>query len=148
MTSILYHLLKNPTAYRKLRDEIDAATRAGQLSEPFIRYNEASKLRYLDAVCKEGMRIHASIGYGLPRHVPPQGAHIAGEWFPGGYRVAVSPYLIQHDKSVFGEDADRFRPERWLGNDASNMDRHMLEVSTIKKKRSHRLVNGRILIDF
>ncbi|KAK4164391.1 putative cytochrome P450 pisatin demethylase-like protein [Cladorrhinum sp. PSN259] len=126
LTSIFYHLMKTPEAYRKLREEIDSATEAGELSRPFIRYQEAAKLRYLDAVCKEGMRIHTSVGLALPRHVPPGGATIAGQWFPGGYRVAISPFLVQHDKGVFGEDADQFRPERWLESDAANKEKHII----------------------
>ncbi|KAK4223596.1 putative cytochrome P450 pisatin demethylase-like protein [Podospora fimiseda] len=126
LTSILYHLLKKPETYRKLKKEIDDATKAGELSKPFIRYQEASKLRYLDAVVKEGMRIHASVALSLPRHVPEGGAEVAGEWFLGGYRVGVNPQLIQRDRSVYGDDADEFRPERWLEGDAANMDRHIL----------------------
>ncbi|KAK3996608.1 putative cytochrome P450 pisatin demethylase-like protein, partial [Cladorrhinum sp. PSN332] len=126
LTSIFYHLMKKPETYRKLKAEIDNATKAGELSRPFIRYQEAVKLKYLDAVCKEGMRLHSSVSLALPRHVPPGGATVAGEWLPGGYRVGVNPHLVQRDKGIFGEDADEFRPERWFEKDAATLDRHIL----------------------
>ncbi|KAK4185186.1 putative cytochrome P450 pisatin demethylase-like protein [Podospora australis] len=125
-TSIVYHLMKTPSAYRKLRAEIDEATAKGQLGRPNIRYAEAVKLPYMDACIQEGMRIHPSVGLCLPRHVPKGGCKIAGEFFAEGLRVGINPLVIQRDKSVFGEDADVFRPERWIEGDAAFMDKHIL----------------------
>jgi cytochrome P450 len=50
----------------------------------------------------------------MPRNTPPSGATICGEYFPAGVTVGCNPYIINRDRSVFGEDADVFRPERWL----------------------------------
>jgi len=36
--------------------------------------------------------------------------------------------VVQRDKRIFGEDADEFVPERWLGSDAARMERYMLQV--------------------
>ncbi|TPX07530.1 uncharacterized protein E0L32_002133 [Thyridium curvatum] len=127
VSSILYHLMKNPSAYNTLVEEIDNATRAGDLSVPAIRYQEAIKLPYLDACCKEGMRLHPSVGYHLPRTVPQGGCSILGEWFPEGSRVGVNAAVIHFDRSIFGEDADEFRPERWFRPEAVKMDRYMFQ---------------------
>ncbi|KAK4173808.1 putative cytochrome P450 pisatin demethylase-like protein [Triangularia setosa] len=127
ITSVLYHLMKYPRTYRKLRDEIDAAVAEGRVSSSGrVRYANAVKLPYFDACCKEGMRIHASIGLSFPRYTPRDGAELLGQFFPGGLRVGCNPQVVQRDKGVFGEDADEFVPERWLGPDAANMERHML----------------------
>lgn len=38
----------------------------------------------------------------------------------------MNPAVVHFDQLNFGQDADEFRPERWLGPDAAMMDRHML----------------------
>jgi hypothetical protein len=129
ISSVLYHLMKNPSAYLSLTAEIDEATQAGLLSVPNIRYSEARKLPYLNACCLEGMRLHPSIGLTLPRHVPAEGCTIAGHWFPGGTRVGINAAVLHRDKDVFGLDADDFNPERWFRNDAHRMKQFMFQVS-------------------
>ncbi|KAI2477912.1 CypX Cytochrome P450 [Pyrenophora tritici-repentis] len=126
ITAIVYHLMRTPSAYAKLTTEIDEASQAGLLS-PIIQYHEAVGLPYLIACCKEGMRLHPSVGMTLPRHVPRGGCMIAGAWFPEGTRVGVNAAVVQRDKSIFGNDADAFVPERWLGPQASKMERYMFQ---------------------
>jgi cytochrome P450 len=127
ITAILYHLMRTPAAYTTLTAEIDEAAQASLLS-PVIQYHEAVGLPYLMAYCKEGIRLHPSIGLTLPRHVPKGGCLIAGKWFPAGTRVGMNAAVVQRNKDVFGEDADEFVPERWLGPDAARMGRYMLQV--------------------
>lgn len=125
--AILYYLMKAPEAMRKLVDEIDEANAAGRLSRPRLKYAEAVKLPYLVAACKEGMRMHPSVGLGLPRHVPEGGKEIAGRFFPGGARVSINACVVHFDEGIFGADAAEFNPDRWFRCDAANMDRHMLQ---------------------
>ncbi|KAJ6276547.1 cytochrome P450, partial [Bipolaris maydis] len=127
ITSVLYHLMRTPSAYAKLTDEVDQADQAGLLS-PNIQYHEAVGLPYLMACCKEGMRLHPSVGMTLPRHVPQGGCVIAGEWFPEGSRVGVNAAVVQRDRGIFGHDADDFVPERWFRADATKIERYMFQV--------------------
>jgi cytochrome P450 len=46
LRAILYYLVKTPTSYKRLQEEIDAADRAGKLSE-FVSYGESLELEYL-----------------------------------------------------------------------------------------------------
>ena len=112
LDSIFYHLHKQPRVLQKLRDEIDHAFSTGALSYP-LRYYDCVRLPYLHAVVREAMRMHASLGTGLPRIVPPGGATICGEYFPGGYGVIMNTQAANFDKKTFGEDASEFIPERW-----------------------------------
>lgn len=43
ITAIIYFLMKHPACLQKLRDEIDAATQQGNLSNP-VTFQEAQKL--------------------------------------------------------------------------------------------------------
>lgn len=83
MTAVIYFLMKHPACLQKLRDEIDAATQEGNLSDP-VTFQEAQKLSYLQATIKEALRLHAAVGQILSRVVPEGGAQIAGRHFPQG----------------------------------------------------------------
>jgi cytochrome P450 len=118
--------MRTPAAYAKLTAEIDEADNTGMLG-PTVQYYEAAGLPYLMACCKEGMRLHPSVGMTLPRHVPQGGRVIAGKWFPEGTRVGVNAAIVQRDKKIFGDDADEFVPERWFSSDAARMERCMFQ---------------------
>lgn len=48
------------------------------------------------------------------KEVPKGGDVLHGKFVPGGTRIAHSTWSILRNTSVFGDDADLFRPERWL----------------------------------
>ena len=123
--AVFYYLMRNPGAYQKLEEEIDAATTSGALSNP-IKYNEATKLPYLTACIREAMRIWPSAGLTMSRVIPREGAIVAGHHLPGGYRIGINAAVEQYDESIFGPEPGEFRPERWLERDARIMEAHML----------------------
>ncbi|KAF4534195.1 Pisatin demethylase [Lasiodiplodia theobromae] len=124
--SALYNLCKNPDTYTKLQGEIDRHEAEGKLS-PIVTYAEASRMPYLSAVCKEAMRVFPPIALTFPRHVPEGGRELCGHYIPAGYRVGVNPATFHFVKSIFGEDADDFNPDRWFRSEAKEMDRHMFQ---------------------
>ena len=125
MRSILYFLMKNPQTYERLVAEIDSAAENGSLSNP-IKYLEATRLPYFVACCKEGMRLHPSVGMSMPRHVPSGGKVIAGRYFPEGSRVGMSAYVLHFDQDIFGEDARQWNPDRWLKPGSELMERYLI----------------------
>lgn len=132
LRALLYHLLKNPASLAKLRAEIDNFK---GLSNP-ISWAEAKKMPYLDACVKEALRIHPAPAMLLERVVPKGGRDICGRFFEEGTIVGINPWVVQRDKSVFGDDAHHWRPERWLeSNDEARkrMDRTILAVCSPKK---------------
>lgn len=128
LRSIIYNLATNPRAYHKLQKEIDALDAQGMLSNP-IKESEARKMPYLQAVIKEAMRLHPSVGMIMERHVPKGGAVICDRFFPAGTVVGINPWVMGRETSIYGEDVDSFRPERWLEGDIEKlnaMERHSL----------------------
>jgi cytochrome P450 len=113
MRSVFYFLMKNPEKLGKVRAEVDAAFESGVMSSP-VQYSHASSLPYLNAVVKEAMRLFPAFSVSQPRYAPRQGIELCGQYIPAGYTVGLNPAIIQHDKGVFGADALRFSPERWL----------------------------------
>jgi len=116
LRALFYHMCRNPHAYQRLQEEVDGAFNSGALSLP-IRYDQASKLEYLNAAITEALRVHPATGFILEREVPSGGAEIAGTFVPAGTVVGINAWVMHANKQVFGEDAERFRPERWLGDD-------------------------------
>ncbi|TVY21774.1 Cytochrome P450 monooxygenase gsfF [Lachnellula arida] len=113
LTVILYHLAKNPSSLARLQHDLDEAAKNGALS-PTIAYKEAISLPYLVAIINEGFRIHPLFGYPVPRVVPKGGAEVCGRWWPEGTELGTSCGVPEKNKAIFGEDAESWRPERWL----------------------------------
>lgn len=93
--------------------EIDQVDKYGQLSDS-VTFAEASKMQYLQACMKEAMRIHPAVGQLLERVVPPEGGSFGDSWLPGGTIVGINPWVAGRENSVYGDDVDAYRPERWL----------------------------------
>jgi len=79
-------------------------------------------LPYLSACIKEGLRLHPpATGY-LEKQVPPGGSTLPdGRHIPEGTGLAYNAWGIMRSRAVFGEDADIYRPERWLDEDADKV---------------------------
>ncbi|KAJ5951957.1 Cytochrome P450 [Penicillium vulpinum] len=124
----VYYLLKNPAALRCLQEELDKAVLEDSMSYP-PTLQELSKLPYLDAVFKEGMRYALILQLNMDRVVPKGGMEICGHHIPAGTTVGCLSRVIHFDKGVYGADAESFRPERWL--EASEEQRKVMERCAI-----------------
>ena len=128
LSAIVYYLLKHPETYKRLKDEIDQAAVQGKISDS-ISFKEAQELPFLQAVIKEALRLHSATGLPLARVVPEGGAMLAGKHFPAGATVGINSWVAHRNTSVFGPDADIWRPELWLSKDdtgIAEMDRYFL----------------------
>jgi cytochrome P450 len=72
---------------------------------------------YLQACIHEALRFHPAVGMNLPRVVPTEGIDINGTYLPPGTIIGANPWVVNRDQSIFGEDVEAFRPERWLQGD-------------------------------
>ncbi|KAK7708535.1 hypothetical protein SLS64_006637 [Diaporthe eres] len=126
---IIYHLLRNPVALAKLRAELDAAV----LSIP-ASFAEIRDLPYLDAVIKEGLRMHPPIGNILERIVPSPGLALRdGRVIAPGTIVGMNQWVVSRDKEVYGDDAGVFRPERWLRGDNETIVAYEARLKMMKE---------------
>ncbi|KAJ7779114.1 hypothetical protein B0H16DRAFT_1300477, partial [Mycena metata] len=48
------------------------------------------------------------------RSVGHGGATIAGHFFSEGTEVSTSPFVVHRRQEAYGDDAEAFRPERWI----------------------------------
>lgn len=113
LRSIVYHVLKNPEIYRKLR----ATLKQVDLVYP-VPYKDVKDIPYLVAIISEATRVHPATSFALERVVPNEGLRLPdGRSLPPGTIVGMNPWVVNADKAVYGPDADQFLPERWLQRD-------------------------------
>ncbi|KAH8742287.1 benzoate 4-monooxygenase cytochrome P450 [Diaporthe sp. PMI_573] len=110
------HIAASPSVASELQNELDRAAAEGLISQPSTD-EEATKLLYLDAVVTEGLRVNPPFGGLIMKQVGPKGDTLNGQFIPPGTRIGHSTWAVAHDVSLFGADADVFRPERWLEAD-------------------------------
>ncbi|TLD07773.1 hypothetical protein PgNI_10176 [Pyricularia grisea] len=120
LSAVMYYLLKNPATMRTLRNEIDQFDKQGRLSH-VPTFAESQQMPYLQAVFKEALRLHPATGLPMERVVPEGGAEISGRFFPEGTVVGINTWVAHRDKTIFGDDADAFRPERWIEGDPARI---------------------------
>jgi cytochrome P450 len=125
--SIMLYVITHPRVYNKLHSEIDATVAAGSASG-IVQDSVLRDLHYLQAVVREGLRVHPPVTDVVPKLVPKDGdtVTVAGKQYflPGGTNISYNAWGVHHDKAMFGADADFFRPERWLLEDSeSNQER-------------------------
>lgn len=115
-------IITHPKAYAKLQAELDQATVSG----PIIRGSEAMALPYLQACVNEGLRVFPPVTGPLTKVVPKGGDTLHGQHIPGGTNVIYAAWDFYKSREIFGQDADIFRPERWLeatGDQLTEMQR-------------------------
>lgn len=121
-------VLQTPGVYDKLMAEIDDFDQRGLLASPVPTFEQIKNMPYFGACHRETLRYQPSTPIIIPRYVSPGGMDLYGNFAPGGTEIGANPYVIHRDKGVFGEDADIFRPERWLEDveREKEMDRYIL----------------------
>lgn len=123
-------VISSTRVYNTLIAEIDRAEHQGHISSPVVSDAEAKKLHYLQACIKESLRLQPPVTGLSLKEVPPEGDTINGHFIPGGTRVGLAQWAMQRKKSVFGSDADVFRPERWLDANVEHGRRLIMKKST------------------
>lgn len=120
ISSCIGELVLHPEDYRAVQREVDHLCSSGSL-EPgrSIDFKSAEKLPWLTACVKEALRLNPSIVWQLPRHAPTQGITIAGCRIPGTAVVGMSPYAMNRDLSIFGNDAMEWNPSRYIAGSSS-----------------------------
>ena len=110
----VYHVLRYPKIYKRLMEELDDVTRKGLLSPMPVFEEVAGNCPYYIACLRETLRLWPSSPAMLPRVVSEPGVEFNGKFVPPGMEVTCNPWLVQRDPEMYGEDAEEFKPERWL----------------------------------
>jgi cytochrome P450 len=128
MANVLYQLLKNQETMRKLVEELDAALDDDDGAQAVVSYDKVKHLPYLKACLDESLRLFPPTPQGLPRETPSEGLSILDDYIPGGVSVSMSALVAHRSEAQFPQ-ADKFIPERWLGEEGKNLQPYFLAFS-------------------
>lgn len=101
-----YLLSQNPAAEQRLHEELRDVL-GGRAPEA----GDFAKLPYVQAVINESLRLYPPAYIVARSSIAP--VEIGGYQFPTGTTMLLSPWVMHRD-TRFYEDADAFRPERWI----------------------------------
>lgn len=124
MSRTLHLLSINPDVQTRLRSEIREAQKDGQLT-----YDQLVSLPYLDAVCRETLRLYPPLNFAATRTackdmvlplskpiVGLNGKEITQVMVPKGTNIILSLLGSNTNPDLWGEDANKWKPERWLSS--------------------------------
>lgn len=116
MTWATYMLCLNPDMQTRLRKEI--REKLPSLNEDVtISSQQIDHMPYLNAVCNEVLRYYPPVPITLR-----DAAHdttLLGHFVPKGTRVMLAPWAINKDEALWGPDAAKFNPDRWLPSESN-----------------------------
>lgn len=101
-------MVKRPDVYAKCREEVMASIAQEGRFDPL----KICELPYCNATLNESMRLTPS-AVGTLRYLV-QDVQFGDYLIPAGTNVLAGAYIIHRRKDVWGEDAEEFRPERWI----------------------------------
>ncbi|KAL4790060.1 putative P450 monooxygenase [Aspergillus venezuelensis] len=117
-SAFIAEVLSRPSVYQRVMAEIKAAAIAGEFSQPVPRFTEITKnLPFFLACMQEVFRLHPTGATQLPREITPNDPDLvlSGRKVPVGTEVTCNPWIINRDYNIYGDDAEVFNPNRWLG---------------------------------
>lgn len=117
MTWAFYLLCLHPDVQTRLREDIRANLPPLDDGE-IITATSLENCHYLHAVCNEVLRVYPPV----PVTLREAGCNtsILGHYVPKGTKVMLSPWAVSTATSLWGPDADKFNPDRWMGPGKAN----------------------------
>ncbi|VUC24471.1 unnamed protein product [Clonostachys rosea] len=122
----IYELSRTPHALKAVQEEVSTLFGSDARDPHAICARLSSsggaelvhQMTYISAVIRETLRLHPPIG-SVRMTMPNSGSTCIvstpqGEYCLDGTWMYISHNIIHRDRTVYGETADEFRPERWL----------------------------------
>lgn len=115
----VYVLCKHPEMQQRLRDEVRANLPPISVEDPApVTAAAVDSLPYLNAFCNEVLRFYPPVP--LTVRAVTRDTTIQGSRIPEGTILVIAPEATNRDPELWGPDADKFKPERWLGPGRAN----------------------------
>lgn len=114
-------ILRDPELHARMTDAVDMAM-PDKDSVP--AFTELERSPMLFAVVKESLRLAVPVPGVLPRTVPQNGKPLVVDDMvvPPGTVIGMSAYTMHTSTLLWGDDAKRFNPDRWLVDDSRSLD--------------------------
>jgi cytochrome P450 len=116
LTWTLYLLLRNSesvaTILAELTERFSTPTPTNALSFSTV---QPGSLPYITAIFNEALRLYPPVPVEL-KECTADTTFPDGTWLPKGAVVMWVPWAMGRSRQIWGQDADDFHPERWLGS--------------------------------
>ncbi|DBA68321.1 TPA: hypothetical protein ACH3X2_013634 [Trebouxia sp. C0005] len=139
----LFELAADTAIQARVRKELSAAGLVATPGHPPLRhldFADLSKLRVLDAVIKETLRLHGPAPIGTVRETDKDMV-IKGYRVPKGMALMLSPHPM-HVSSQNYLHPDKFWPERWVSDTVSEWNPDQAAHPDATTKGNQRNING------
>lgn len=129
MSFLFYRLLANPQTLQEAQREVDEIIGSGP-----VKVEHLSKLPYITACLREALRLNPPVP---GTSIGPLPGTTEDPVTLGGGKYLVKPgskftYVLEKvhkDPKVYGEDANKFRPERMLDEQFNKLPKNAWKVS-------------------
>jgi len=118
LSNVWFELSKRPAIWNRLRTEVDA------LNGKLPNFEMLKGMKYLRAILNESLRLYPIVPendrQAIQDTVLPVGGGEDGKspiLIKKGQMVHWSLWTMHRRKDIYGEDAEEFKPERWLDED-------------------------------
>lgn len=105
-------VIRNPEVMKKAKAELNNVIGKGNQ----VKESDIQHLPYLQAIVKESLRLHPVLPLLIPRKVITN-VELCGYTVPKDTQVLINVWAIGRDCKTWGENADSFVPERFLGSE-------------------------------
>ncbi|KAI4271167.1 MAG: hypothetical protein LQ337_006202 [Flavoplaca oasis] len=119
LTDVWWNLSREPQIWQRLQKEVSSLENPLGKERPI--FEQLKDMRYLRAVLNESLRLHPAVPSNVRQAVTdtmlPVGGGNDGKspvFVPQGTQVAYGVYAMHRRTDLYGEDAEDFKPERWL----------------------------------
>ena len=114
LTWAFYMIMRNPIAQKQILTELKCAYPEADAHIP-LNFDDiqSGMLPYTMAVFNETLRHYPPVPVELKENTAAT-TFPDGTWLPAGSVVMWVPWAMNRSKHIWGDDADEFKPERWL----------------------------------
>ncbi|RLN55070.1 hypothetical protein BBP00_00008660 [Phytophthora kernoviae] len=132
MSWLIIMLNRNPKVETKLRQELREKL-PKLFSDPNYvpTMDDVENLVYLEAVLRENLRLNPLVPLNA-KEANRDTTLVDGTFIKKGTRVYIPSYTLGRMKSVWGRDASKFKPERWLVQDPWTGEQTIRPVSAFQ----------------
>ncbi|GMF30300.1 unnamed protein product [Phytophthora fragariaefolia] len=113
LTYSFYEIARNPQVQQRIVEELDSMKAGAKPNTASITFDEVSKMKYIDAVVHEALRLYPPAPFNVKNAVDddylPDGTFV-----PAGVDIVYSAWFMGRNNAMWGDDPLKFRPERWL----------------------------------
>ena len=113
MTWATYLLCLHPEVQTRLRTEIREHLPSIN-DDASVSSQQIDHMPYLNAVCNEVLRYYPPVP--LTPRVAARDTSILGQKVPKGTRIMLIPWAVNKAEQLWGNDAMKFNPDRWLSS--------------------------------